>query len=407
MVLGESPHHPQSTESPTQSQIPPQIPIEIVTDEEMALIEAAFAATRSSSSSSVATSISNSSSSSSLFSSTQFNTRSIRSITILSKRRLSEDIEDFGGITVSSTHKKKMKKKNRMSFLHRFRRKRGLFVTDITSTEWCEKQTEFILLFGKPEATKAMKAGSAQHAVLEEEVVKRVKLRMESAEDAWAVKLLNFIVGANQLLFDGLTRELPLIGFSEGVWMGGVIDEIRMSGTETSQNPTLVETKTRALDTLPAEPQRRNARLQLMCYKYLWDSLVADKFPSRNFFNFFSLNPHYILSEDIRANTAKSGFPAETLDDLVRCYQNACSMLAPAHDQLLLRYEFQKDQSLIGEDEFEYDSSWVTGQITNCLEFWHGEREASYAPEEERWKCNHCKYASVCPINANTEAKES
>lgn len=53
------------------------------------------------------------------------------------------------------------------------------------------------------------------------------------------------------------------------------------------------------------------ARLQLMCYKYLWDSLVADKFPSRNFFDFFSLNPHYILSEDIRTNIAKSGFPAE------------------------------------------------------------------------------------------------
>lgn len=53
------------------------------------------------------------------------------------------------------------------------------------------------------------------------------------------------------------------IGFAEGVWMGGVIDEIRMSGTETLRNPTLVETKTRVLDTLPAESQRRNARYAL------------------------------------------------------------------------------------------------------------------------------------------------
>jgi len=30
---------------------------------------------------------------------------------------------------------------------------------------------EFFLLFGKPEATKAMKAGVARHAVLEEEVL--------------------------------------------------------------------------------------------------------------------------------------------------------------------------------------------------------------------------------------------
>lgn len=42
------------------------------------------------------------------------------------------------------------------------------------------------------------------------QVFKKVKVHVDSAEDAWALKFLNFIVGANQLLFDGLTRELPL-----------------------------------------------------------------------------------------------------------------------------------------------------------------------------------------------------
>lgn len=42
------------------------------------------------------------------------------------------------------------------------------------------------------------------------QVIKRVRVRVDSAEDVWALKFLNFIVGANQLLFDGLTRELPL-----------------------------------------------------------------------------------------------------------------------------------------------------------------------------------------------------
>lgn len=42
------------------------------------------------------------------------------------------------------------------------------------------------------------------------QVIKRVKVQVESAEDAWALKFMNFIVGSNQLLFDGLTRELPL-----------------------------------------------------------------------------------------------------------------------------------------------------------------------------------------------------
>lgn len=48
-----------------------------------------------------------------------------------------------------------------------------------------------------------------------------------------------------------------------------------------------------------------------MCYKYMWDNLVADNFPSNQFFDFFTLNPHYILSEEIQQNTAKSGIPAK------------------------------------------------------------------------------------------------
>ena len=59
-------------------------------------------------------------------------------------------------------------------------------------------------------------------------------------------------------LSDGLyfTR----IGFAEGVWMVGMVDEVRMPVTETDRNPILVDIKTRVQDTLPAEPQRRNGR---------------------------------------------------------------------------------------------------------------------------------------------------
>ncbi|KAK3206058.1 hypothetical protein Dsin_020104 [Dipteronia sinensis] len=185
-------------------------------------------------------------------------------------------------------------------------------------------------------------------------------------------------------------------GFIEGVWMVGVIDEIQMPVNETDRNPIIVDLKTRVLETLPAESQRRNGRLQLMCYKYLWDNLVADNFPSRQFFDFFSLNPYHVLSEEVREITAEAGYPAKTLDDIVRFYMNTWSMLPPAHNQLLLRYEFQKDQSLLGEVEFAYDHDWLKSRIQGCLEFWKGEREASYIPDEERWKCKYCQFASVC-----------
>ncbi|OAY37964.1 exonuclease V, chloroplastic isoform X2 [Manihot esculenta] len=391
--MTESPSQGANDVATTTTSVP-EIPIEIVTEEEMALIEAALAATRSSLSSSVMPTIC-SPSSSSLFIN---NARSIHSITSLSKRRVpggcgESDIEDLSDL-------RSTQKKNRVaeSLFHRFRRRRGLSVTDITSAEWCEKQTEFGLLLGKIKISKAMKAGHERHVKLEQEVVRRVKISVESAEDAWALKFINFITGANQLLFEGLTRELPLVGFAGGVWMVGIVDEIRMPEGE-NRNPILVDTKTRVQDTRPAEPQRRNGRLQLMCYKHLWDNLVADKFSSKDFFDFFSLNPYYILSKDIRENTAKAGIPAKTLDDIVRCYRNTCSMLLPADNQMLLRYELQKDNSVIGEDQFAYDPDWLNSQIQGFVEFWLGEREASFTPEEERWKCRFCQFASVCPVN--------
>ncbi|CAN4119043.1 unnamed protein product [Withania somnifera] len=306
----------------TESQSPSHTPF---SEEEMALIEAAFAtaATRS-----LVSSPSRASSSSSSSANLRDNVRSIKSITLLSKRSFSScsspqrdevvvDVEDSGRLMSCS-----QMKRNRVvdSLLNRYRRRRGLAVTDITAT-----------------------------------------------------------------------------GFAEGIWMVGVIDEIRMPKGQSDAHPMLVDTKTRVRASLPAEPQRRNGRLQLMCYKHLWDSSVADDFPSRQFFEFFSLNPNHILSAEIRENTAKCGFSAETLTDMLRYSRKTWCMLPPAHEQLLLRYELQEDQSLLGEDQFEYDLDWVKGQIKSSLEVWRGEREATYTPEDERWKCRSCKFASECP----------
>lgn len=52
-------------------------------------------------------------------------------------------------------------------------------------------------------------------------------------------------------------------------------------------------------------------RFQLMLYKSLWDSLVAGNFPTGRFYDYFSLNPHSTLSEEIRETTADAGFPVQ------------------------------------------------------------------------------------------------
>ncbi|KAL2938279.1 Exonuclease V chloroplastic [Bienertia sinuspersici] len=131
---------------------------------------------------------------------------------------------------------------------------------------------------------------------------------------------------------------MPVVGFIQGVWMVGVIDELRMPVTGNDKKLTLVDTKTRARPRLPAEPQCRNGRLQLKCYKHLWDNLVCNNFPSEHFYEFFSMDPQHILSDEVKMNAANSGFPAETLGEVERYFNNACSVLPPADDQLLLRW---------------------------------------------------------------------
>lgn len=314
------------------------------------------------------------------------------------------DVEDSGRLVLVSP-KKKCKVPE--TFLSRFRRRKGLYVTDVTATEWCEKQMEFILLFGKPESTPAMKAGCTRHAKLEEEVIKKVEVRVESLEDIWALKFMNFIICANQLLFEGLTREVPVVGLVQGVWMVGVIDELRMPVAGEDRNLMLIDTKTRVRPRLPTEPQGRNGRLQLMCYKYLWDNLVSEKFPSDQFFEYFSLDSRCILSDEIKRLMVDSDFSAATLGDVVGYFSNFCSVLPRALDQLLLRYELQEDNSLIGEDEFTYDDNWLKAQIQSSLEFWQGEREARFTPQKEQWKCQYCQFASVCPSQTDANSQTS
>ncbi|XP_010043713.2 exonuclease V, chloroplastic isoform X1 [Eucalyptus grandis] len=369
------------------------IEIEIVSDDEMALLETALttAAAR--------VSLAGKALLPPVF---QRSARSIGSVAALSKRRppgCSEpDLEDFGNRDGAPAAKDG--NAAAPAFLDRFRRKKGLSVTDITGAEWCEKQMEFVLLSGKRKTTKAMKAGSARHEKLEQEFVQKVKVRIKSKEDGCATRFLNFITGAHQLLFEGFTRELPITCFLEDAWVKGVIDEVRMPVNGTERNPILVDIKTRVRNSLPSEPQRRNGRFQLMCYKHMWDKSVGENFPTKQFFDYYNLNPYHILSEDIRDIAANAGLPAENLNEILRYYTNTCSMLPKANDQLILRYELQKDHSVLGEDWFTFDPDWSLDEIRTRLEFLRGEREATYTPKQERWKCSFCEFASVCPARA-------
>uniref|UniRef100_A0A0A9FNK5 Exonuclease V, chloroplastic n=1 Tax=Arundo donax TaxID=35708 RepID=A0A0A9FNK5_ARUDO len=138
-----------------------------------------------------------------------------------------------------------------------------------------------------------------------------------------------------------------------------------------------------------------------MCYKYLWDNLITEKFPSEYFFSYFDLNPDYLLSDDVKCYISSLGFHAKTFEDVLKYFKVTCHTLPRSQEHLLLRYELQADHSLLEEYQFPYDAMWFKSQIQETLGFWMGAREAKFVIEEERWKCHFCKFALNCPKMAS------
>lgn len=113
------------------------------------------------------------------------NAKSVDLVSLKAKRKLrmcaEPDIEDYGDFMRG---RKKKPKADKNTLLHRFRNKRGLFVTDVTKTEWCERQMEFFLFSeewknieakkmdfgGGRRNNEAIKAGRDRHVQLEQEV---------------------------------------------------------------------------------------------------------------------------------------------------------------------------------------------------------------------------------------------
>ena len=50
-----------------------------------------------------------------------------------------------------------------------------------------------------------------------------------------------------------------------------------------------------------------------MCYKYLWDNMVAHDFPRSDFYRHFELDPLSSLSEDVLDFSARLGLHAKVL----------------------------------------------------------------------------------------------
>ncbi|KAL3427489.1 defects in morphology protein 1 [Phlyctema vagabunda] len=199
--------------------------------------------------------------------------------------------------------------------LERFRTKpkKAFSVSDLISPAWCELQFWYILTkYGKKKRTPEMKQGSVVHQKLEDEVHTRVRVEIQTREDALGLKIWNVIQGLRTLRETGQTRELEVWGTLDGFVVNGVIDVVKYihlkpikarkeaadqpkiqdffpnpDGTSTvkitssrktkDKKIAICDVKTRGVKSLPSDVASRPTRMQLMIYHRLLSALACNE----------------------------------------------------------------------------------------------------------------------------------
>ncbi|RYP71926.1 hypothetical protein DL771_004529 [Monosporascus sp. 5C6A] len=222
--------------------------------------------------------------------------------------------------------------------LERFRSfpKKPLSVTDLSSGAWCELQYWYILTRlpgGRKTRTAAMKGGTRVHQTLEDQVHTTIQVNVAAKEEAFALRIWNFIQGLRTLRDKGMTRELEVWGMVHGEVANGVIDEVsytcpntafeeELQGGwfqgETTEDPKprfsildyfqphrrrvyLTDIKTRASTQLPSGTALRPARVQLFLYHRLLSDMASGKVDYSAIIARYGLRPQARFSDAFMA----------------------------------------------------------------------------------------------------------
>lgn len=279
--------------------------------------------------------------------------------------------------------------------LRRFNKK-TVSVTQIASQFWCEKQVELGLLFGRVK-TKEMVEGRQQHKALEEEVIKFPEYRAYGWVDALAIKFNKTVECCRVLREGSKTRELPLYGKINNVFLAGVLDELEVKGDAVR----LVDHKTRKANSLPNQAQRQTAEVQVMLYKRMLDDLKAGRFGWNELRGLYSLEEDkqttpQLKEQALESEKALPGFELDVVKAGEKAFEALRSLPRTSHE-LEVVYELQKDGSVIGSHSFAFDEARIERDVYRALDYWVGNRSAEKTGD--KWKCAFCEFKGrQCPV---------
>ncbi|XP_032901517.1 exonuclease V isoform X1 [Amblyraja radiata] len=302
-----------------------------------------------------------------------------------------------GGDPQCEGNSNKRRRQDNGTPLERFDRKH-LSVTDLSRQAWCEQQVVYGLelphILQLRDDAPVVKAGSSIHLARELEIQDIVPINIESREDSWAVKLLNFLSMIQFLQAGERVRELPVFGEVEGILLVGVIDELCYS---PSGELELRELKTRAQPTFPSAAQRKSHHLQVSVYKLLFEALVKGQLKKDTIVQHLQLQTERSFGSEVMLHAKKMGLFVNTFGELLDLiFLNLMYIEIPTIDVLKIEYCYQADASVIGTEVVRFEEKQVVKELKHYCSFWKGQREAQGVDIEEAWKCRSCDFADIC-----------
>ncbi|XP_036877243.2 exonuclease V isoform X1 [Manis javanica] len=272
-----------------------------------------------------------------------------------------------------------------------------LYVTDLSTQDWCEQQ----MIYGKefsgflaPEKAAVLDTGSSIHLARELEVHDLVTIPITTKEDAWAVKFLNILSMIPTLQAEGLIREFPVFGEVEGVLLVGVIDELHYT---TKGELELAELKTRRRPVLPLEAQKKKDCFQVSLYKYIFDAMVQGKVTTASLIHHAKLCPEKPLGPSVLRHAQQGGFSVKSLGDLMELVFLSLTLSdLPVIDILKIEYIHQETATVLGTEIVAFEEKEVRGKVQHYMAYWMGHRHPQGVDIEEAWKCGTCNYADIC-----------
>ncbi|NJD77947.1 MAG: hypothetical protein FIB08_12785 [Candidatus Methanoperedens sp.] len=271
-------------------------------------------------------------------------------------------------------------------------RPNGVRITDLSAQLWCEKQLEFGLEKGRIE-TREMNKGTERHKELHEEIATLVKIEPKIKADYVALRLHNIQVGLERLIVEGMTRELPVFGKINSLFVIGIVDELNLKDNDL----VILDTKTRKKDTMPSEAQKRTTRFQLMLYNKLIQEFVCEKFSTKDLMSFYGFKKSDNISDEFKKQTTDIGIRIEPNIKKLADKSFELFQTLPIPEKIMnIRYEFQLNKKLIGVDEFSFESRSFQKECNFCEEFWLGKRKAIPVGIDNNWKCNYCEFNNIC-----------